>query len=181
MKKSILALALTVLLTGCQTAAPATSETANPVAQAETVQETTAETAEKSAENATEKTAETSKKEASLDVEALAQELAELPVGTAGSSLKIVALANEFLPGGQALKEDPSTFITAFRNKAKKLDEGEIEELFAMLSLTVENLIKEDKTTLNSLKDAGEKLNTSSLSAKEWKTLLKEIQEKVAQ
>ncbi|MDD7593241.1 MAG: hypothetical protein PUJ57_03270 [Peptoniphilaceae bacterium] len=168
-----LALFLSAALVACD-AAPKQTLTApvDATVAAESVEtqqdETSAETSQAETTEAA-SAAQEAAEEAGL--QALAQKLAETPVGTAGSSLAIVTVANEALPLGEALRDEPDVFVEAFIAETEDEDPALREELLAELMYTVDGLVRGDEATLRRADDAGVTVNESALSADEWATV----------
>lgn len=170
-----LALFLSAALVACD-AAPKQTLTApvDATVAAESVEtqqdETTAETSQAETTEAASAAQEAAEEEEE-GLQDLAQKLAETPVGTAGSSLAIVTVANEALPLGEALRDEPDVFVEAFIAETEDEDPALREELLAELMYTVDGLVRGDEATLGRADDAGVTVNESALSADEWATV----------
>lgn len=178
-----LALTLSLSLTGCQSApaqtlaSPSEVDAAPAESVVESASETTTETESPATEETADETASTSvDAEAITALEKLAKDLADTPIGTAGSSLAIMETANDALPLGNALQAHPEIFIDAF--VAQTEEEPELRgEWLSTLTYTVEGLVQGDEATLGRAADAGVTVNPSDLSAEEWATLSETLAE----
>ncbi len=122
----------------------------------------------------------TPEQEARIKAELL-QPIADLEIGTSGSSLKTANLAADWLNvlgEEQVLPGDLAQVTKAFVDQLEGQNQALFIESYIIISQTAENLARGDEVTLASLEDGGGFLNDNALAPQAWsiyKTLLDEI------
>ncbi|WP_282918879.1 hypothetical protein [Levyella massiliensis] len=174
--KTISALTLAVLLTACQSTAPASEELSSQVdsAVASTSEVTSSENKSSSA-SLSSSDEDTLSAETVTSLEKLAHDVAEFPTGTAGASMKAVQIANNFLPFGDALKSHPNVLIRALKKENLANDFNELQQQWEAIAENIQGLVKKDAITIATANDAGVDVKTSLLKADEWKSVCETI------